>query len=194
MRVFIAVEFKPEIKKYLNEVGENVKKLSRRGNFTSENNFHLTVRFIGEIPREELSYVSEAVGEAALRSHAFELRLDNLGFFPRGKRAIVWVGTKENNELQKLFANVEKSLQKQGFSREKRGLKPHITLGREIELTESFDAVKEKIGIEELSISVDKVSVMESLRVDGKLVYRMVSAFNLRPNRSAKGAESCEDF
>ena len=180
MRIFTAVEFDGKIKEYLKEVQGEIEKFSRRGNFTDENNFHLTVKFIGEVSRGDLDNIIEGVNAAAERSRRFSLRLSRLGFFPRGNRTIVWAGVERSAGLLKLFDNVERELLKEGFPKEKRGISPHITLGREVDLTEKFDNMKAKIPLEPLEISANKISVMESKRIDGKLVYKAVFVQNLK--------------
>ena len=75
---------------------------------------------------------------------------------------------------------MERELLKEGFPKEKRGISPHITLGREVDLTEKFDNIKAKIPLEPLEISANKISVMESKRIDGKLVYKAVFVQNLK--------------
>ena len=70
--------------------------------------------------------------------------------------------------------SLEKSLMRQGFPRERKGLSPHITLGREVDLTERFDAIKEQIPLEKREIKVAKISLMESKRMGQKLVYKPI--------------------
>ena len=73
MRIFTAVEFDGKIKEYLKEVQADIEKFSRRGNFTDENNFHLTVKFIGEVSRGDLDNIIEGVNAAAARSRRLGL-------------------------------------------------------------------------------------------------------------------------
>ncbi|MGE4214789.1 MAG: 2'-5' RNA ligase family protein, partial [Anaerotignaceae bacterium] len=102
------------------------------------------------------------------------LSLSHLGFFPKGNRTIVWAGIEDSQPLLRLFSGLEKSLMQQGFPRERKGLSPHITLGREIDLTEKFDTIKAQIPLEKKQIKVTKISLMESKRMGAKLVYKPI--------------------
>ncbi len=48
MRLFFAIEFKEELKEFLFNIQQDVREHCMGGNFTSKDNFHLTLRFIGE--------------------------------------------------------------------------------------------------------------------------------------------------
>lgn len=174
MRMFIAIEFTPEIREYLSGIQKKLLPVSRRGNFTDIENLHLTLKFIGEVGREDTDALVEAVQEAGSSSRAFNLNLSHLGFFPKGNRTIVWAGIEDSLPLSRLFGSLEKSLMRQGFPRERKGLSPHITLGREVDLTEKFDIIKGLIPLEKRQIKVEKISLMESKRIGAKLVYKPV--------------------
>ena len=83
----------------------------------------------------------------------------------------MWAGIERNNHLQRLFSTLEKSLEQQGFARERKGLSPHITLGREVEPHRNFIDVQKNVKIEPMKISVRSISLMESVRKGPKLVY-----------------------
>ena len=172
MRVFVAIEFEDELKEYFSTIQKGVMQSSRKGNFTDKNNFHLTLSFMGEVETTEINSLILAIEEIASRTKKFQLELSHLGFFPKGNSSIVWIGTKESTALSKLFQGLQKALQKQGFPKERGGLKPHITLGREIDLKEKFDIIKERNPLDNnKKIDVSTISLMESKRVGAKLVY-----------------------
>lgn len=181
MRVFIAIEFEKEIKKYLKEIQQKVIEKSIRGNFTSIDNFHLTIRFIGEVNQVGFQLIREAVDQAALSTENFILQLGDIGYFSRKNKKIVWVGLKGDiSKLNSLYNNLESQLELKGFKREERGYNPHITLGREVILKDSNGEVKDIATIENRAVAVSKISIMESTRENGRLVYkaRYVKQFN----------------
>ena len=128
LRTFIAIELEEETKAQLAEVQAEVEKLCRRGNYTPKENFHLTLHFLGEVQEEDLDYLHEAIYETARRNRPFTMTIDKIGFFPRGNKGILWAGIERSNHLQRLFSTLEKSLEQQGFARERKGLSPHILL------------------------------------------------------------------
>lgn len=174
MKAFVAIEFEDETKEYLSALQQNVKTYCKSGNYTKKENFHLTLRFIGEVKREEIDALSEAVCEAANRSKSFSMNLYDIDFFQNGEKNIVWAGLGKNKNLARLYQTLEKCLEKQGFSREKRGLSPHITLGREVVLFSSRDKIKSMATVEQREIVVNKLSLMESARAGGQLIYKPI--------------------
>ncbi|MBF8981922.1 RNA 2',3'-cyclic phosphodiesterase [Lutibacter sp. B2] len=171
MRVFIAIEFEEKIKNYLSNQQQIIKENSIKGNFTRKENFHLTLQFIGEVKREEIHILKEVIDKARSNTNGFQLFLKNIGRFERGKKSIVWVGITKNDELEELYYDLENLLEAQGYPKEDRPFKPHITLGRQVIFKEGFEEIQKKSSIEPERIIVNKISLMESTRIDGKLKY-----------------------
>ncbi|HOJ47924.1 MAG TPA: RNA 2',3'-cyclic phosphodiesterase [Bacillota bacterium] len=162
MRLFTAILFTPEIKKVLTDHIAALKIASRSGNFTLENNLHLTINFIGETDRVE--DVKKAM--SAIRFQPFTITLGKSGVFRRSGGDIYWLGIAQNPQLDSLHKNLFEALRAKGFTLENRDYKPHITLGREVVLNKT-PAFSEK----PLQMTVSRVSLMKSERIGGKLVY-----------------------
>ena len=172
MRTFIAIELSPDIREYLSEVQMETQKYCRRGNYTPQDNFHITLHFLGEIEPSDVEYVKEAMFEVGQRNRVFDLKLSQIGFFGRGDRGILWAGLEKSDPLQRLFFGLEKSLGRQGFAREKKGLSPHITLGREIEPQRGFSDVQKAVAMDGRKFTVEKITLMESVRRGPRLIYK----------------------
>jgi len=92
-------------------------------------NYHLTLRFIGEVPAFRAEEVDEAL--AALRARRFAIELAGVGIFAKGGReTTLWVGVAKNPQLDHLAAKVETALQRAGLEPERRRFAPHVTLAR----------------------------------------------------------------
>lgn len=180
MRTFIAIELEEDVKEHLVQVQAETEKLCRRGNYTPKENFHLTLHFLGEVQPEDIEYLQDAMYETARRNRPFTLTLGKIGFFPRGNKGILWAGLEKSTHLQRLFSTLEKSLEQQGFARERKGLSPHITLGREVEPHRSFQDVQKNVHLEEMKISVRSITLMESVRRGAKLVYMPLFRMELK--------------
>lgn len=171
MRVFIGIKFSEEIKSYLYEIQQSIINSSEKGNFTRKENFHLTLKFIGEVDVNQLEILKRIIDKISLDQSNFQLYFEKIGCFPRGNRIIVWMGLKESEILKKLYNNLELGLEKEGFPKESRSYTPHITLGREVIIKEDFNKLAEKIKIDNINIFVDSISLIESTRVNNKLTY-----------------------
>ena len=94
-----------------------------------EENYHLTLRFIGEVPGWQAQEVDEAL--AGIRAPGFDLTLRGVGTFQKGGRiAALWVGAEKTDPLVFLQSKVETALQRIGLEPERRRFAPHVTLAR----------------------------------------------------------------
>jgi RNA 2',3'-cyclic 3'-phosphodiesterase len=92
-------------------------------------NYHLTLRFIGEVESWRAQEVDEAL--ATIRARPFELSLRGLGTFEKGGRiSALWVGVERTEGLAFLQSKVETALQRIGLEPERRRFAPHVTLAR----------------------------------------------------------------
>jgi len=176
MRVFLAIEFPEDIKNYLAQIQQVVREQSVVGNFTSKENFHLTLRFIGEIKSGQLDKLKAAVDQAALHMNNFQLKFNKLGQFPRGRKQIVWVGIQPNAGLNQLYNNLVAALERQGYPPEEKTFVPHITLGRQVVLKEELKIMNQRIEMDKAAVPVSKISLMESTRIKGQLTYIAIHA------------------
>jgi len=124
-RLFVAIDFPPWVIQELTVLCFGL----RGARWFSEDQMHLTIRFIGEV---EGGVLRDAV--AALRSVAaepLELELEGVGVFP-SKRApeVLWVGVKKSDALLQFRRKVDSALAQAGIPRESRKLSPHVTIAR----------------------------------------------------------------
>ena len=94
----------------------------------SDEQLHLTLRFIGEVERPLAEDVAAAL--SSLRSPAFELRLDGLGSFDHKNGGSLWAGVAPREPVRALARRIERLCQSVGLSPERRAFVPHITLAR----------------------------------------------------------------
>ena len=92
-------------------------------------NYHLTLRFIGEVPAWKAEEVDTAL--AAIRAPRFELALAGIGTFEKaGRIQSLHVPAERTEALSRLQAKVETALQRIGLEPERRRFAPHVTLAR----------------------------------------------------------------
>lgn len=125
MRLFVALDLPPEVKSRLSGLSGGIPGLR----WVPPENYHLTLRFIGEVDRVGAEEVDEAL--AAVRAPAFDLTLTGVGTFERaGKIQALWVGAERTTALAHLQNKVETALQRAGLEPERRRFAPHVTLAR----------------------------------------------------------------
>lgn len=125
MRIFVAIPLPDEIREALAGL--------RRGlpdaRWVAPENLHLTLRFIGEVPRPVAEDVDDAL--AGIDAPAFQLTLKGAGYFgPLQKARMLWIGVEENPLLVHLRNKVESALVRMGLPPDDRKFIPHVTLAR----------------------------------------------------------------
>src|SRR4051794_37965650 len=91
-------------------------------------NYHLTLRFIGDIDMDVANEVAGALGR--VRRAEFTLRLDGLGSLGTRKPHAVVARIGSSQALTELQAEHERILQRIGLPPEQRKYTPHVTLAR----------------------------------------------------------------
>ena len=131
MRAFVAIELPDDVRGVLAREQDRLRALSPRNRdirWTSAESLHLTLKFLGDVARERIRAVIaalESVGPLA----AFEIGLQGFGFFPDARRpSVFWAGIDAPAALGALASNVDASLARLGFGRERRPFTPHLTL------------------------------------------------------------------
>jgi 2'-5' RNA ligase len=126
MRLFVGIDLPWELR-------DRLVALSGRGipgaRWVPAENYHLTLRFIGETP----AYLAEEIDHAlaGLKARGFSLTLAGLGTFSKGGRATaLWVGVERSQPLEHLRSKIETALQRIGLEPERRRFTPHVTLAR----------------------------------------------------------------
>jgi len=167
MRLFIAINFNDEIKDDLCNAIQGLKTNSYKGNFTKRENLHLTLVFIGESSRvDDITKAMNKVDEGT-----FEISIGGLGKFRRNGGDIYWIGVENNSSLTRVYSKLYEELKVAGFQLEDREYTPHLTLGREVVINDSFDRKAFEDTIPKMKLTVYKISLMKSARIDGRLTY-----------------------
>ena len=98
--------------------------------WSSPDNLHLTVRFIGSVERDLVEGVADRLDGAS--GPPIELALGDSGTFRRSRMArVVWLGLKTGADaLTSLAARVEQECRSAGLAPEPRPFQPHMTLAR----------------------------------------------------------------
>ncbi len=132
IRTFLAIELPQKIIEELKAEQLRWKANGPRAKWVRPENMHLTLKFLGEIPRKRVDQVIEVARECCSRHRSFVLNISGKGAFPNLRRPrVLWVGVHGDLEAVKdLHSDLESGLQDIGFPAEDRNFSPHITVAR----------------------------------------------------------------
>jgi 2'-5' RNA ligase len=132
-RCFLAIEYPAEIVERIQKFVLSAQQAAPPGTvrWTSTNNMHLTVKFLGEIPDEQVEDVRTKVRQSTVQTPPLLIQVSGSGMFPSDRRPrILWVGTNEPEELIRLAGECDNACASAGIPKEERPFKAHLTIGR----------------------------------------------------------------
>ena len=131
MRVFVAVEIDPKLFPVFERASEALRATGVDAKWTIRSQWHVTLKFLGDVADAQLPVVCDAVRRAASASFRGPLRLAGLGNFGGSSPRVLFARVDDSSgALIRAAANLERELRPLGFPPEERALQPHVTLGR----------------------------------------------------------------
>jgi 2'-5' RNA ligase len=124
LRLFVGIDFPPELKLRLSLLCSGIP----GAKWVDPGNFHLTLRFIGEIGEAVAADIDDALSR--LRARRFSVQIAGTGVFGGEKPHSLWVGIERTPELVGLRDKIEQALIRAGLPPEPRKFAPHVTLAR----------------------------------------------------------------
>jgi len=178
MIVFIALELEQEVRGEIHRhVRERVMPLCRGGRWVDKDNYHITLKYIGEVGERDIEALDCILKEAAGRQGVFHLSTGRMGVFGKsrdGRARVLWLDVAgDMSALRGLRQDIEENSVGFGTKPDK-GFSPHITLARDVILTRPPDGIESPKGIR---IDAASVSLMESRVERGKRVYVPVGVY-----------------
>ena len=123
LRLFVGIGFPLELKLRLSLLCSGVP----GAKWVDPGNFHVTLRFIGEISEDLAADIDDALSR--LRARRFTLQMAGTGVFGDKPRSL-WAGIERSPELVGLRDKIEQALIRVGLPPEPRKFSPHVTLAR----------------------------------------------------------------
>ncbi|MDO8683588.1 MAG: RNA 2',3'-cyclic phosphodiesterase [Armatimonadota bacterium] len=174
IRTFIAVLLTAELRSKIGQIQDRFRKAAPEVKWVAEDNFHVTMKFLGNIDEARLESIYAALERAVADGpEPFSVNISDAGAFPNVRRPqTIWVGLREGTEnLAALAGNIESELDKIGFPKEGRKFSSHITIGR-VKYLNNINALAEALQSAEVGeigvFDVRSITVMKSdLRREG---------------------------
>lgn len=145
----------------------------------TEEQLHITLRFIGEVERHRGEDVALAL--SSVRQPPFEVALDGIGSFGRRGRAdTIWAGVAPQESLKALHHKVDQACVRAGLEPERRAYHPHVTLARLKPSSGSIEGFVTGTAVPARArFTVDGFTLMESSLTPSGAVYATVERYPL---------------
>jgi 2'-5' RNA ligase len=184
MRLFVALNLPKKDRERIHRSTRKLRDEELPVRWVDVDGLHVTLKFLGEVRRERLEQVQEAMNRVAASTKAFKTKYGGFGAFPSVRQPrVIWLGVKANPELRCLKQDLEYSFGDVGFDAETRAFHPHVTLGRaeEREGAGAFRTLDDMLS--ELDcmgdVKVTTIDLMRSQLAPGGSKYTLVSSAKL---------------
>lgn len=162
MRLFIGVQLDSETHCKLLNLQNELKAFNVGGNYTEQQNFHLTLKFLGECSLEQCEKIKSTFYAIDIL-HKFDVKAGGVKSFKEGK--ILYCEVELSKILKKTYSILCQYLKEFVIIDETENFIPHITLRRGAKT----EVVLPKLN--EFSFEVNAITLFESRQVDGRLQY-----------------------
>jgi 2'-5' RNA ligase len=133
IRAFIAIELPEGVRAAVAGVIGALKESGDGGavRWSRPENLHVTLRFLGDVPRRRVPRIARGVGLATAALPPFCMRLGRVGVFPNRRRPrVVALAVGPEESLAGLAQAVDSAVALAGVAPDRFRFRPHLTLGR----------------------------------------------------------------
>ncbi|NLM96698.1 MAG: RNA 2',3'-cyclic phosphodiesterase [Halanaerobiaceae bacterium] len=185
MRLFLAINIPEEIKNVLARKLRNLeKRISQDVKWVKRENWHITLKFIGEAERRDIDFIKKNMMIIANNTMQQPISFSRVAAFPHlDTPRVFYLGVeKGSKEICDIYKDLDFLLKDHFLKGEKKTYTPHLTLARlkkNSKIDEVSNIIKEYTDLDfgNVSFLMDRISLMNSiLRKDGPVYEEIYSA------------------
>lgn len=185
IRAFLAIEPPENILQEISRMQDKLKReINGRLSWTRPQGQHLTLKFFGDISKEDIKNICTAVQKRVVAEQKLNLKVEKLGVFPDARKPrVLWCGV--TGDVEKLFT-LQKKLDDDfaalGFPAEDRSFKAHLTLARikdARDMTGMSEALRKHNEFTAGDFIADKLFLFQSKLSPQGAVYTKLAEFGL---------------
>ena len=178
-RLFVAVPLSESAREAVAAVVEQIRAGEPEGRgvrWVRLDGLHITLRFLGPTPESRVAAVAAAVAAASAGVERFAIRIAGADAFPPvGRPRTLWLDLDDGvDALSGLAARLDDALANEGWERERRPFRAHLTLARADGVRAGPATVAAlRVAAAELAIvsPIDRVVLFESITGSGRARY-----------------------
>ena len=132
IRTFVAISAPNDAKNVKQMLISTMERDKAKIRWVKHSNLHLTVKFLGFTPENDISNLSKDLNSIAKVNSPFNLSVSGTGCFPsESKPSVLFLGVSGNiNALSKLVKDTEVLMTERGYPKLESDYFPHITIAR----------------------------------------------------------------
>lgn len=170
IRCFVAIEVPDGVQALFSPVQALLRSAVQSGggraSWTRRGNFHLTLKFLGDVRADAIDDIGAALQAVIVAQRPFSMEIGGIGAFPNMHRPrVLWIGIKQGTEaVTRLAEAVNHQLAGIGYPAESR-FHPHLTLARlrnRVNLKPQVHLFRKYDIINDATVNVNKIVLMRS--------------------------------
>jgi 2'-5' RNA ligase len=184
--VFCAIELPADVRARLEDHVGRLRKAvpDAAASWSRVENIHLTLKFFGNVEVKRIEKISAAAQRVVSDFTSFQILVGETGVFPRPSRPqVLWIGISDpSGQLSALQEKFENECAAQGFEKEDRAYRPHLTIARlrKPESARSLSDAHLKLQFAPVQVAVKELVVFRSELSPKGSKYTVISAADLR--------------
>lgn len=191
MRLFLAIDFPEELKTRIARNIEILKGHIPKGiKWVDKKNLHVTFKFLGDVNERILEDIYTSVVGVTIEHTPFAISFKEAEMIPNPERPrLIWYDMiDETDSAAELFKDVDMALYDLGFSKEKRPLALHTTIGR-IKFVRNIEWEKissNLIPVDDI-VQCNELTLFKSQLTSSGPIYSILKTFNLEKAKNYGG-------
>lgn len=177
MRVFIALRIPDKTRDNLDRSASQFKALATGGAFVPKENYHITLHFLGNVEPNSLIFVQSAM-DSVKNLPAPKLAVNQFAVLRASN--VVCARFNKNAELTALHDALADSLEKMGFTVERRAYRPHTTIIRKYSFDLPFSEVTKCVDVYNKPFDAPEVILYQSVFTDNGVTYTPLYSVTLQ--------------
>ena len=133
-RLFCAFELPETLRTRIDDHAKRVRDAvpDSSASWSRPDNIHLTVKFFGNVDPKRVTAITAAAERVVQDLAPIQIEVGKTGVFPRPSRPqVLWIGVEDpSNMLLKLQQRLDDEFALEGFAKEDRAFRPHLTIAR----------------------------------------------------------------
>lgn len=171
VRVFVSLAISGEVRAALAELQERARHLRVRIGWIRPENLHVTLSFLGDVPREAIPALADSLDSSVRSLEPFTFETAGLGWFGGRHPCVWWAGVTPGpgaDAIGRLAGVVSETVRSVGYPDDaKEVFVPHVTLGRTRPGADPVPLMRfleSRYGKESFGVSsADRIALMQSV-------------------------------